>query len=128
MQRYVIRYQPTYLARTGLRTLLSVNARDMHETREGCVAWMQAMRENTGAERIAEIFGAQSLGTWRVDAVLCWYASGDAVSRYTGCYVVLASDESGTHAERYTTREEAEHARAELAAAEPHRGWNVVEL
>lgn len=77
-----IRYNITFMSKSGLRTLLgAAQSRVMHDTRESAEKHLAALLTNTGEDRLAEIFGEQSRGTWRVDPFEC-YSNGDPKTIY----------------------------------------------
>lgn len=75
-------YNLSFVNRSSDRVMVGANqGRYMHESREACEAFLMAFLENNGAERLESIYGAQAMGTFRVDAFEC-YDHGDALSIY----------------------------------------------
>lgn len=75
-------YQVTCRNRDGLRVMITPNqGRHMHETRAKADDWMESFLENNTTERLSNVYGPRSLGTFRVDAFEC-YDHGDAVGIY----------------------------------------------
>lgn len=74
----MIRYNTSYMAKNGLRTLCGPNqSRFFKNTREEAERALCDIMANTDEDRLVEIYGKQSLGTFRVDAFDC-YDQGDA--------------------------------------------------
>ncbi len=75
-------YQITYRTASGLRTMVTANqGRHMHETRGQAEEWMEKFLANNTIEQLVQVFGKQSLGTFRVDSFDC-YDHGDAKGIY----------------------------------------------
>jgi hypothetical protein len=75
-------WQVTYINKTGLRTLLGpAQGRHMFHSREDAEDFLEALANNTGFDRLAQIYGPQCVGTLRVDSFEC-YDHGDPVSIY----------------------------------------------
>lgn len=74
-------FNVSFIDKNGLRTMLGPNqGRYMKATREEAETHLaDLMRESE--ERLVDICGTQSRGTFRVDAFTC-YAHGDAVGIY----------------------------------------------
>jgi hypothetical protein len=77
-----IRFNVSHVNPAGLRVMLGPNqGRHMHVDLDGAEMFLKDLLRNTGEERLAEIYGPQSIGTFRADAFEC-YDSGDAASIY----------------------------------------------
>jgi hypothetical protein len=78
----MIKYNISYMAKNGLRTLMGANqGRFFKDTREDAEQWLHVILTNTGEDKLVEIYGKQVRGTFRVDAFSC-YEHGDAKSVY----------------------------------------------
>jgi hypothetical protein len=79
----VIRYVPTHINREGTRTLsVSAQGRYTFATDAEALRWIQDLRCNNPSSRVAEIYGAQALGTFEVRPCRCWAAHFDPVGIY----------------------------------------------
>jgi len=75
-------YQVTCITKQGLRSLITAaQGRHMHATREEAETWLAAFLANNSTDRLASIYGAQALDTFRVDPFEC-YDHGDPVGIY----------------------------------------------
>ncbi len=75
-------FQVTCITKQGLRCLIgAAQGRNMHETREAADTWLAAFLANNSTDRLASIYGAQALDTFRVDPFEC-YDHGDPVGIY----------------------------------------------
>ena len=80
-----VMYNVSFLDKNGLRCLLGPNqGHRMYENRESAEGFLRALLENTGEDRLVDVCGPQSRGTFQVAAFRC-YDHGDAV----GCYAVV---------------------------------------
>jgi len=78
----VILFNITCVAKDGRRTLCGPNqGRYFKATRAGAEQALRDTMANTGEDRLVEIYGKQSRGTFRVDAFDC-YDHGDAKGIY----------------------------------------------
>ena len=72
----------THVNRHGLRQLTRPNqGRNHWTTRELAECYLRGFLHYNGEARLAEIFGPQSIGTFKVWQIKC-HASGDAVRVY----------------------------------------------
>ena len=77
-----IRFNISFINRDGVRIMLGANqGRRMFVDLDGAELFLKDLLRNTGEERLAQIYGPQSIGTFRTDAFEC-YDHGDAVSIY----------------------------------------------
>lgn len=77
-----IRYNISFVNREGVRVMLGPNqGRHMLVTLDEAERFLKDLLLNTGVERLSEIYGPQSTGTFRTDTFEC-YDNGDAVSIY----------------------------------------------
>ena len=77
----MIKYNISYIAKDGVRTLMGpAQGRYMKDTREEAKQCLKALMENS-EEKLIEIYGPQSRGTFRVDEFDCW-DHGDPKSIY----------------------------------------------
>jgi len=77
-----ILFNITYKTKDGLRTMITANqGRYMKRTREEAEQALRDTLANNSEERLASIFGAQAIGTFRVDEFDC-YDHGDAKGVY----------------------------------------------
>jgi hypothetical protein len=75
-------YQTTFVNRDGVRLMLGANqGRRMFADLDSAEMFLKDLLRNTGEERLSDIYGPQSIGTFRTDAFEC-YDNGDAVSIY----------------------------------------------
>lgn len=78
----ITRYGSTHIDRDGMRTLTGPNqGRYFDDTREAAEKRMSEVMNNNSTDRIADVWGAQSLGTFEVRAITC-YENGDACGIY----------------------------------------------
>jgi hypothetical protein len=78
----VIRHAVTHIQKDGLRVLTrGAQGRNLHDARPEAEAWLAGFLKETDSNRIAEIYGAQAVGTFRVDPFDCWN-SGDPKGIY----------------------------------------------
>lgn len=69
----MIRYNVTHIQRDGLRVLLGpAQGRFMKDTREEAEESLRALLASNSSERLASLYGQQSIGTFRVDSFECW--------------------------------------------------------
>lgn len=68
----MLRYAVTFKNKEGLRQLVSAQAHALYDAREPAEDWVRLLYVNTGDERVAEIYGPQAVGSFRVDPVDCW--------------------------------------------------------
>ena len=72
----------THIDKDGLRRLTFANeGRNHYANKRDAEDYLRAINKNTGNERLAQIFGAQSLNTFKVLPVECYW-HGDAVGIY----------------------------------------------
>ena len=77
---HVTRYVATYINRDRMRTLVSPGqGRFTYATRGEAQAWLEAFMFANSWERIAEIFGPQSVRTFEVRPCRCWAGHFDPV-------------------------------------------------
>lgn len=78
----MILYNISFMNKNGLRTLVGTNqGRFFKKTREEAESHLHDFLTNNTEERLASIYGAQSVGTFRVDPFDC-YDHGDAKGIY----------------------------------------------
>lgn len=81
----MILFNVTFVTKNGLRTLVTpAQGRYMKKTREEADQDLKDLLANNTEDRLAEVFGKQALGTFRVDPFDC-YDHGDPKSVYVGC-------------------------------------------
>jgi hypothetical protein len=72
-------FSTTYIDMSGLRVLTHARqGRYMQPTREAAEEALKNLLENNTEQRLADIYGPQSIGTFRVDAFEC-YEHGDPI-------------------------------------------------
>jgi len=75
----MIRYNISYRSKDGLRVLLGPNqGRFFKDTQKEAEEYLRDFLENNSADDLAELYGPQALGTFCVDAFVC-YVHGDAM-------------------------------------------------
>jgi hypothetical protein len=69
----VILFNVTYKSANGLRVLLGpAQGRFMKKTRAEAEESLKALLTSNSQERLAQVYGRQALGTFRVDPFKCW--------------------------------------------------------
>jgi len=80
------RFSITYKAYDGLEVLMRPNqARNFFDTKEEAEKYLKGIIENTSTDTLIQVFGKQSINTFRVKEIECW-DNGDAVRTVLGEY------------------------------------------
>lgn len=79
----VTRYVVTHVNHHGMRTLtLACQGRHTYATRAEAEEWLGSFLANNSLERLAEVYGAQALGTFAVRPCECWAGHFDPCGIY----------------------------------------------
>lgn len=74
-----VRFGVTYVKDGERLVMPPLQGRHFHDTREPAEEWLRAaLDDHDNTERLKTIFGAETIPTFRVDAILCW-KHGDPV-------------------------------------------------
>ena len=79
-----IRYVVSHIARDGLRRMTyPYQGRHTFSRRGDAEKILKSHTDNNTPDRLAEVYGPQCLGTFKVSAVECWPGHNDP----KGCYI-----------------------------------------